>query len=671
MTLAFRVVLAGLLALPAALSILLGSARPVLASDDPAAAVIARYRERIPQLMAEQGIPGLAVALVDRDKVLWTEGFGRVDGDGSAPVRADTMFAVQSMSKNFTATAVMQAVSAGRLDLDEPIITYLPDFTVHSAFEEHPERTITLRMLLSHTAGFTMEAPIGNNYELDPGTFDEHVRSISDTWLRFPVGTGYAYSNLGIDLAGYVLERAYDVPFPEVVHDLLLGPLGMDRTTFDRDSILAATDRAVGHTAPVPSRDLPVFDAMTAAGGLYSSAKDLARYLRFQLNDGSLDGRVVLGPAFMTEMRTVPAPHAGAPAGYALGLERYRWHAAANADLFSHGGGGLGWLSDLWWSPPLGIGVAVLTNSADHHLQVELALSILGDLAHTPGSVYLERLMALPSRPAADSEEAYLLPADLAGLIGGAGMPSTSDQAARWARYEGVYRTPNMGVMDPIRSPQRFLVEAGVPYFEADDPNDYQVLGRHRLTEIEPGLFLAENGETLDFRGSAPTWRSIDLVHVTGGPAAWQWVLLAASALVAVWWLAGAFVSTIRSRGRRPEAAEEARVTRRSWRLLAAAAATGTALFVLGAITLLAVIPGLVDSGFLGRLEVAPALRLAFHLPLALALAAGCLLVMTAFGWSRAAWQSGATRIRYVALVVASVALTTQLAAWGLIGLGA
>ena len=117
-----------------------------------------------------------------------------------------------SISKTFTATAVMQAVQAGRLDLDEPITTYLPGFTVHSAFEEHPERKITLRMLLSHTAGFTFDAPIGNDDELDPGDFDAHVRSISDTWLRFPVGTGYAYSNLGIDLAGYILEKTSDSP---------------------------------------------------------------------------------------------------------------------------------------------------------------------------------------------------------------------------------------------------------------------------------------------------------------------------------------------------------------------------------------------------------------------------------------------------------------------------
>ena len=335
---------------------------------NPAAPVIATYRARIPELMAEQGVPGLAVALVAADRTLWVEGFGSVDGGDSAPVNADTIFSIQSMSKLFTATAVMRAVAAGRLDLDAPITTYLPEFTVHSAFEEHPERKITLRMLLSHTAGFTHEAPIGNNNELDPGSFDDHVRSISDTWLRFPVGTGYAYSNLGIDLAGYILERVEGKPFAEVMRESLLEPLGMERSTFDRTAIRSADNRAVGHVDPYP--EPPLFEPMTAAGGLYTSAADLARFLRFELNGGSIDGRVVLDSKWLHEMETVPAPRAGAPAGYALGVVRHRWNRwDQRPDLFEHGGGGFGFLSDMWWLPQLGIGVAILTNSQDHHLQ--------------------------------------------------------------------------------------------------------------------------------------------------------------------------------------------------------------------------------------------------------------------------------------------------------------
>ena len=78
------------------------------------------------------------------------------------------------------------------------------------------------------------------------------MRSISTTWLRFPVGTGYAYSNLGIDLAGFVLEHVEGKPFPEVVRDSLLEPLGMERSTFDRAAIRASANRAVGHVDPYP-----------------------------------------------------------------------------------------------------------------------------------------------------------------------------------------------------------------------------------------------------------------------------------------------------------------------------------------------------------------------------------------------------------------------------------
>ena len=189
--------------------------------------------------------PGLAVALVDRDRTLWVEGFGHVDRQGSAPVTADTIFSASRCRSCSRRRRSCRPPRRGRVDLDAPITRYLPEFTVHSAFEKHPERKITLRMLLSHTAGFTHEAPLGNNNDLDSGGFDAHVRSISDTWLRFPVGSGYAYSNLGIDLAGYILERVEGRPFAEVMRDSLLEPLGMDHSTFDR-----AADPRDRRTAP-------------------------------------------------------------------------------------------------------------------------------------------------------------------------------------------------------------------------------------------------------------------------------------------------------------------------------------------------------------------------------------------------------------------------------------
>jgi CubicO group peptidase (beta-lactamase class C family) len=659
-----RVVTAGLLVALAVAIVPVGSPRPALAADDPVATVIARYRERIPELMAEQEVPGLAVALVDADQAIWVEGFGHLDGADSAPVTHDTIFSVQSMSKLFTATAVMQAVAAGRLDLDEPITTYLPDFTIHSAFEEHPEEKITLRTLLSHTAGFTHEAPIGNNNELDPGDFDAHVRSISDTWLRFPVGTGYAYSNLGIDLAGYILERVEGRPFADLMRDSLLAPLGMERSTFDREVIRSIEDRAVGHVDlyPEPPLDVP----MTAAGGLYSSVADLARFLRFQLNDGAIDGLAVLDPERMAEMRSVQGPRVGEPAGWGLGVVRHRWNRfAQRPDLFDHGGGGFGFLSDLWWSPQVGIGVAVLTNSQDHQLQGDLALSILGDVAAEPGA-YRDRLLALPSRPAVtDPNTSFEPPRGMAGLVAAAAMAPSGDEAERWAACAGSYAAPAWGVIDPTGQAGRFLVDAGVPYVETSETGS---LVRHRLVEVEQNLFLADNGETLDLRGPVPSWRGLRLVRLTGGPEPWQWAIIGVVALLAATWLIALVARTVRRSDPRPPFKGQPPTTRR-WRRLAAAVATATALLMLGSVALVGWMPGLVDSGFLGWLELPVVMRLAMHAPVALAVFGPGTAVLAAVGWV-GRWWSGAERAQYALLAGASIALVVQLAGWRLIGWG-
>jgi CubicO group peptidase (beta-lactamase class C family) len=657
------VVAAGLLVGSATSMVPLGQAPPASASG-VTATVIGLYRERIPELMAEQGIPGLAVALVNRNRALWVQGFGYRDHFGGAPVTANTIFSVQSMSKTFTATAVMQAVAEGRLDIDKPITTYLPEFTVHSAFEKQPERKITLRMLLSHTAGFTHEAPIGNNNDLQPGDFDAHVRSISDTWLRFPVGTGYAYSNLGIDLAGYILERVEHRPFADLMHDSLLAPLGMDHSTFSRTVIRSTSDRAVGHVRPYPAP--PVDVPMTAAGGLYTSAADLARFLRFQLNDGTIGGTRVLDPARIREMRTVVAPRVGAPAGYGLGVVRHRWNRwDQRPDLFEHGGGSFGFLSDMWWLPQLQVGVAILTNSQDHHLQGDLALSILADLVSEPG-VYRDRLLRLPTRPPVDDPDlSFEPPVGMPNLVAKAAMAPTGDEATRLAHDVGYYRTPAWGVLDPTGPPDRFFIDGGVPYFEVDEAHS---LVRHRLVEVAPDIFLADNGETLDLRGPDPTWQSIRIVRVEGGPAAWQWGILATAALIAASWLVAAAVRERRRRRSRPAANQGASASR-AWRQITALGAFTIALLTLGNAVMVASLPGLVDSGFLGWLHLPVAVRLATHMPLALAVLGGCTVVLVGAGWVLRWWRS-AVGIQYAVMVVAAAAVLAQLQGWHLIGWG-
>lgn len=136
------------------------------------------------------------------------------------------MFGVQSCSKMYTATAVLLAVQQGLVELDVPATRYLPEFRVNSSFEDHPEQLITLRHLLSHTAGFTHEAPVGSNYQVGRESCQAHCDINSETWLRFPVGHHYEYSNLGVGPAGHILQRCGGQPFHEFARRALLAPRG-------------------------------------------------------------------------------------------------------------------------------------------------------------------------------------------------------------------------------------------------------------------------------------------------------------------------------------------------------------------------------------------------------------------------------------------------------------
>jgi CubicO group peptidase (beta-lactamase class C family) len=193
-------------------------------------------KQSIAEGMTEDKIPGLSIALIDREGLIWTAGFGHTDYDCKTPVTPNTIFSIQSMSKTFTATLVMLAVQEGLLDLDTPISEYLPDLKVKSRFEENPQNKMTLHHLLSHTAGFVHEAPVGNNYERKFPSFEAHIRSISDTWLEFPVGAKYSYSNLGIDLAAYIIQVKTGCSFAEYMKARLFDPLDMSNSSVDMES---------------------------------------------------------------------------------------------------------------------------------------------------------------------------------------------------------------------------------------------------------------------------------------------------------------------------------------------------------------------------------------------------------------------------------------------------
>jgi len=461
--------------------------------------IVEKYRAVIQEQMRKQGIPGFAIALVTDEKVLWAEGLGCTDRTCLTQVTKDTPFSIQSMSKSTTATAVLLAVQDGLLDLDAPISTYLPDFTVNSIFDERPQDIITLRMLLSHTSGFTHEAPVGNNNDLEPGTWETHITSISETWLKFPVGQGYSYSNLGIDLAGYILEQKVEMPFQVYAKTHLFEPLKMQNSTFDIEEIEMLENRAFGQSGIF--HQIPPVTPMMPSGGAYASVDDMARYVQFHINRGSFAGQPLLEPQLIEQMY-VPHFQASKANNYGLGL--YISQGRYDAIKLLHDGGGFGFMSQMVWYPDLKIGVVWLSNSQEneHDLLGWLSNAILDDVIEAAPQVHAARSSVHSfTAPTIQSSPAMLSEPELIKRIQESALEPDEYQQKRWKGYAGYYSIKKWG--------QEILV-VRVRSGDQLEFNGYPVF------EVEPGLFFALDGEALDFRGAIPTVSSIKLEKDSG-----------------------------------------------------------------------------------------------------------------------------------------------------------
>ena len=463
-----------------------------IVSDD-IADIIAKYRLEIPQRMQQENVPGLALAVVDDQNILWAEGFGYTDWDRQTPVTPDTLFSIQSMSKSFTATAAMFAAQDGLVDMDEPITTYLPDFHVNSIFEERPEQKITLRMLLSHTAGFVHEAPIGGNSDLPGRSFEEHIASITDTWLRFPVGTRWGYSNLGIDLAGYILQVRSGMPFTQYVREKVLDPLGMTRSTLEIHQVRETSDRAIGHS-PMPFRP-PAEFLIIPSGGVWTTANDMTRYLQFHINEGALDGERLLRQELAETIYAPPNP-AALDAEYALGIGTANWQGTRR---FQHGGGGFGFNSNMVWYPDLKLGAVVVSNADDVGQTMQIVDDVLNTIISANIPLYHSRASPLPSVEPAygfiQNGPALLTDTALSDLIASKALPLDEAGKQRHQAYIGSYVQTRWGVP---------LIDAQVT--ENNGALTVTFLGQSlSLTEVQPGLLLDPQGNSYDLRRDVTT----------------------------------------------------------------------------------------------------------------------------------------------------------------------
>lgn len=307
----------------------------------------------ITELMRDYNIPGVGLAVVQGGKRVYAQGYGVRDLRTGAPVTAETEFSIGSVSKSFTALAIAQLVDAGTLDLDKPVVDYVPDFRLSD-----PEATasVTLRNLLAQTSGLLPDLA-WHTGELR--TLQDAVDHAATLPIVAKPGTTFIYNNYNYSLAGYVLEQVTGQSWADYVREHIFEPLDMQNANTDFSGMQALENFAAPHmldvfAGPQPVDFFPYFAPIAPAGAINANVLDMANYALLQLGDGTFKGQRIVSEAMLNEMHTTQqAPYALGWIVQPMGDQVLVWHNG-NID-------GFGALVTL--SPAQNAGVVVLMNA--------------------------------------------------------------------------------------------------------------------------------------------------------------------------------------------------------------------------------------------------------------------------------------------------------------------
>src|SRR5436309_9600600 len=311
----------------------------------------------IPSQLRNRNIAGAVVSVVKDGQVLFQKGYGYADFEAKKPVLADqTLFRPGSISKLFTATAVMQLVEQGKLDLDRDVNEYL-DFAIPKTYPE----PVTLRQLLTHTAGF--EETLKNLFvahESDLKPLRTYLVNQMPPRI-FSTGKVVSYSNYGFTVAGYIVEHVSGEKFERYIDNHILKPLRMTNSTFDQPLPVALTPQmSQGYLAAAKKpRDLEFVQA-APAGALSTTAADMTRFMLAFLQDGTVDGVAILKPETVRQMENRQFELHPMINGLGLTFMEYSMNGQ---HIVAHGGDTVYFHSDMVLVPDAHVGYFISYNS--------------------------------------------------------------------------------------------------------------------------------------------------------------------------------------------------------------------------------------------------------------------------------------------------------------------
>jgi len=411
-----------------------------------------------------RGIPGLAVGIVHDGEVVYAQGFGHADQERVIPATPETVFRIASITKTFTATAILQLRDAGKLRLDDPITMHLPWFNIQNTFPDAPP--ITILNLLTHTSGLPREAayPYWTTHEFP--TIEEIKSKLPQQQTIYEPGTEIKYSNLGVTLAGEIVAAVSGMPYGEYVETHILAPLGMTSTSVHPEQALL--DRmTVPYSQRLPDDRRVAWEhadteGIAPAANIVSTVEDMCRYVAMHCNEQYQGNDAVLKGSTLREMHRVHFLDDSWSGGWGLGFYvRPRY----GENVVGHDGWVAGNRTRIFFIPDRKVGVVVMTN-ADDGVPTSFAWGILD----------------------------YVLP-----LIPASSEAAEPTAVANLDQYAGHYRDPfwwNMDVM--VLDGQLVKLEYGYP------PEDSPASGIVKLFPTsEEHVFRMSgpngNGETVRF----------------------------------------------------------------------------------------------------------------------------------------------------------------------------
>jgi CubicO group peptidase (beta-lactamase class C family) len=314
--------------------------------------------------MAKYQIPGVAVGMLYHGRE-YVRGYGVTNVDHPTPVDGDTVFQIGSTSKTFTGTTVMRLVEQGKIDLDAPVRTYLPDLrTADPAVAAR----VTVRQLLNHSAGWLGDCFTDHGRGDD--ALDRYVAGLVGVPQLTPVGEVFAYNNAALSVAGRVVAAVTGTTYEAAVRSLLIDPLGLGHSRFFNDEIIgfniAASHNVVNGKAVVMPELWYLPRTINPAGGVMSTARDQLRYARFHLGDGTVPGTAtrLLTRESLVAMRSNAGP--GGTLFVELDGMGVTWMLRPTAQgirVVQHGGDWGGQHSGFVLVPDRGFAFTLLTNS--------------------------------------------------------------------------------------------------------------------------------------------------------------------------------------------------------------------------------------------------------------------------------------------------------------------